>query len=202
MIYEQPCVCHMSLGAGGDVGNHPQLLPVVVMLELLGLLVPQVVLHNVQEVIVVVVQILLRMRLVRDLGARSLDHGVDPDVADLVVVHALGSPGVDDWLMTQHWLSVNSGHSVNVDLVGQISDGPVLVTSITDAGSGGHWGLGTAIVIQGRGGWSYVTLVVTGDQLSCGGAVTLQVISDQPSEARRQVRALVIRPELGWGDRA
>ena len=72
MIYEQPCVCHMSLGAGGDVGNHPQLLPVVVMLELLGLLVPQVVLHNVQEVIVVVVEILLRMRLVRDLGARSL----------------------------------------------------------------------------------------------------------------------------------
>ena len=63
--------------------------------------------------------------------ADYLDHGVDPDVADLVVVHALGAPGVDDWLMTQHWLSVNSGHSVNVDLVGQISDGPVLVTSIT-----------------------------------------------------------------------
>ena len=53
--------------------NHSQLLPVVVMLELLGLLVPQVVLHHVQEVLVVVVQILLRVSLVRDLGARSLE---------------------------------------------------------------------------------------------------------------------------------
>ena len=54
------------------MGDHSLLFPVVVMLKLLGLLVPQVVLHHVQEVIVVVIQILLRVRLVRDLGTRSL----------------------------------------------------------------------------------------------------------------------------------
>ena len=54
------------------MGDHSLLFPVVVMLELLGLLVPQVVLHHVQQVIVVVIKILLRVRLVRDLGTRSL----------------------------------------------------------------------------------------------------------------------------------
>ena len=66
------CVTDLSLVAGGDVGDHSLLFPVVVMLKLLGLLVPQVVLHHVQEVIVVVIKILLRVRLVRDLGTRSL----------------------------------------------------------------------------------------------------------------------------------
>ena len=120
------------------------------MLELLGLLVPQVVLHHVQQVLVVVVQILLRVRLIRDLGTRSLnkiefwttynnvgcnadylDHGVDPDVADLVVVHGLGAPGVDHGLVTQHRLPVNGGHSVNVDLIGQVNNGRILVSGLT-----------------------------------------------------------------------
>ena len=137
----------LGAGGGGNVRNHSQLLPVVVMLELLGLLVPQVVLHHVQEVLVIVVQILLRVSLVRDLSARSLairasqwafkhqqpdylDHGVDPDVADLVVVHRLGAPGVDDGLMTEHRLPVNGGHSVNVNLIGQVHDGRVLKRSL------------------------------------------------------------------------
>ena len=54
--------------------DDPELLSVVVMLELLGLLVPQVVLHHVDQVVVVVIQILLWVTLVRNLGARSLER--------------------------------------------------------------------------------------------------------------------------------
>lgn len=64
------------------------------------------------------------------MNADYLDHGVDPDVADLVVVHGLGAPGVDDGLVTQHRLPVNGGHSVNVDLIGQVNNGRILVTGL------------------------------------------------------------------------
>ena len=42
--------------------------------------------------------------------------------------------------------------------------------------------------------------MVAGDNLGRGGAVTLQVVSDGAGEAGRQVRALVVRPELGRAD--
>ena len=66
------CVTDLSLVAGGDVGDHSLLFPVVVMLELLGLLVPQVVLRPVEGVLVVGTKMLGRVRLVRDLGTRRL----------------------------------------------------------------------------------------------------------------------------------
>ena len=65
----------------------------------------------------------------------------------------------------------------------------------------GHGGLGAAVVVEGGGRGGAVTLLVAGDHLGRGGAVTLQVIGDGPSEAGRQVRALVVRPELGRADR-
>ena len=88
--------------------------------ELLGLLPPEVVLHHIDQQGVVVVEILLRVVLVRHLGAGRLHHAGHSDGLDLLIVHVLRPAWVDDWLGLYDGLPVNS---VVEDLLGEVRDG-------------------------------------------------------------------------------
>merc|ERR1719150_122559 len=78
------------------------------MLQFLSFFPPEIVLHHREEEVVVVIEIFLRVRLVRHPGTGSLHHALHSYGLHLLIVHRLRASGVDHGLSLYDRLPVNS----------------------------------------------------------------------------------------------